>query len=294
MKIYGAGLAGLLAACVWQHAPIFEASTQPAVHKALLRFRSKAVSDLTGIPFRQVRVHKGVWYQGEYHAPNIRFANWYALKVSQVVKDRSIWNIESVDRYIAPENFIEQLLHRHAARIQWGHILSHLHHEVGPAISTIPMSVMAVMMDPNHRQTFTYAPIVVKRWRVPDADVYQTVYFPDPSTSLYRVSITKDLVVAEYMHTSDDYNFWPAFGLTDDMVIPHDRSSQRFGKIATLEDETWRKQFIYELSQRWKIYSVGRFATWRNILLDDVVNDLHVVSRLINASPYERLKEAHR
>lgn len=301
MVIFGAGLAGLLAGCLFQTAHIHEASpSQRSTHKALLRFRSRAVGDAVGIEFRPVMVRKGIWYQNQFHTPTIQLANWYARKATGQLLDRSIWNLDSVERYIAPENLIEQLIERCAPRIHWSTPLTTLPDRGGgPYISTIPMNVMMTLAVPqlNSLQmpppVFQYQPIVVKRWRLHEADVFQTIYIPDPHTSLYRVSITKDLVIAEYMNKPDDYNFWRAFGMTADDAAPIDQTHQRFGKIAPIDDQ-WRKKFMFDLTTERNIFSLGRFATWRNILLDDVVKDITVIKRMMGASLYEHRLEVSR
>ena len=57
-------------------------------------------------------------------------------------------------------------------------------------------------------------------------------------------------------------------------------------------DDKTRKDFIYTLTEKYNIYSVGRFATWRQLLLDDVVNDISVIERLITSnSNYNFRKE---
>src|SRR5262245_20189064 len=59
MIIWGAGLAGLLAGTQFQTATIVEAGPEGmANHMAVLRFRTSAVGDATGIPFRKVKVYK--------------------------------------------------------------------------------------------------------------------------------------------------------------------------------------------------------------------------------------------
>lgn len=300
MVIYGAGLAGLLAGCIFQTASIIEAAPpNTASHRALLRFRSRAVGDAIGIEFRPVCVRKGLWYQGSFHAPTIQLANWYSKKATGQLLDRSVWDLSSVERYIAPEDLIEQLIERCAKRITWNTPLTQLPAPMdGPFISTIPMNLMVEMMraavlPPTYPPVFSYQPIVVKRWRVPKADVYQTIYIPDPSTTLYRVSITKDLLIAEYMVQADDYNFWRAFGLIEADATPLTETRQRFGKIAPIDDG-WRKHFMYQLSTQRRIYSLGRFATWRNILLDDVIKDISVIKRMMGASLYEQTLEVTR
>lgn len=290
MKIYGAGIAGLLAGCMFQTARIYEAGPEgTAQHKAVLRFRSSAVGDAVGIDFRKVRVHKGVWFEGKFVQPSIQLANYYSRKVIGRLADRSIWNLDPVDRFIAPEDFITQLADRCAGRITWNHRVTaeEVLNSDEPAISTLPMSIMADFLKVEQKPDFSYAPIVVRRWRIPGADVFQSVYFPELNTNLYRVSITGDLLIAEYVDEADDYDFFPAFGLVQEDCHPIEKVKQGFGKIAKIDD-AWRKRFIFDLTTNHQIYSLGRFGTWRNLLLDDVIQDLSVLKKLMNTTTYDR------
>lgn len=289
MKIYGAGIAGLLAGNMFQTARIYEAGPETqASHKAVLRFRSTAVGDAVGIDFRRVRVHKGIWSGGRFVEPNIALANSYSIKVIGRIADRSIWNLDPVDRFIAPEDFINQLAERCAGRIHWNTPVTaeDILNSQEPAISTIPMPVMAKMVGVTEMPEFKFAPITVRRWRVPGADVFQTVYFPDQETALYRVSITGDLLIAEYAGEADDCDFFAAFGLREADCEPIEKVKQNFGKIARIPEE-WRKSFIFELSRQHNVYSLGRFGTWRNILLDDIISDISVLKKLMGTSSYD-------
>lgn len=296
MKIYGAGIAGLLAGCIFQNARIYESLPAGSVqHKALLRFRSSAVGDAVGIDFRCVRVHKGIRFGEKFVEPTIQLANWYSQKVVGRIADRSIWNLEPVDRFIAPEDFIEQLAERCNGRIHWNYEVAgeEFLSDDEPAISTLPMSVVARWAAAS-QPSFVHAPIKVKRWRVPGADVFQTIYFPHPSHGLYRASITGNLLIAEYIESKPDFDnidrdMFSAFGLGACDVEPLEGASQRFGKIAPIDD-AWRKRFIFELTSKHNVYSLGRFGTWRNILLDDVIKDIAVLKKLMNSSIYERHK----
>lgn len=294
MIIYGAGIAGLLAGCNFQTATIFEAGPENnAEHKALLRFRSTKVADAVGIDFRRVRVHKGIWdANGKFVEPNIFLSNIYSQKVIGRLADRSIWNLEPVDRFIAPEDFIHQLAERCRGRIRWNtpvdsEMIMQNNVDGVPAISTLPMPLMARLVGRDDAPIFTSAGITVKRWRVPNADVFQTIYFTDMGTNLYRASITGDLLIAEYAGKADDYPLWEPFGLDENDLVPIETTSQRFGKIAPI-DSAWRKQFIFSLTTNHNIFSLGRFGTWRNLLLDDVIDDVNVIKKLMNASGYER------
>jgi len=65
-------------------------------------------------------------------------------------------------------------------------------------------------------------------------------------------------------------------------------SSQKYGKITPI-DEKIRQEFIFEMTTRYNLYSVGRFATWRQLLLDDVVGDIQKVEQFIRGnSDYHR------
>lgn len=291
MQILGAGLSGLLAACHFPTATVYEASPPSETgHKAVLRFRSSAVGDSVGIEFRKVRVRKGIWHCGEFHEPTIQLANWYAKKVIGAVVDRSIWDLAPVDRYIAPEDFHDQLLYRVGNRVQYNTPVNESmvreFAKIAPTISTMPLSVLAQWFHRNGDVIqWSHAPIQVKRYRIPHADVFQTIYFPSLQTSLYRVSITGNLLIAEYAKDADTYSFWRAFGLQEEEAEPLDTTTQRFGKILPVND-AWRKAFIFSLSQQFKLFSLGRYGVWRNLLLDDVIHDIGRIKKMISASPY--------
>lgn len=296
--IVGAGLAGLIAAHAWPRATVMEVAEQPiATHRALLRFRTDAVSTLTGIPFRRVRVNKSVWFNAEHRKPDIRLANLYAQKVvGRLAGDRSIWNIEPADRYVAPESLYEQLVESIGPRVLWGVAADY---EAMSAtrqclINTAPLPVLLNAMHVVHEQKFDRASINVMRFRVPDANVYQTVYYPSPTHSVYRASITGDLLIVEHAGDKERGEWWNevlmSFGLDHADFI--DVNSQRYGKIVDV-DPGWRKQMLLSLTTQHNIYSLGRFATWRNVLLDDVVKDIAVIkSMILNGSTYDRHRTA--
>jgi hypothetical protein len=297
--IVGAGLAGLIAAHAWPRATVMEVAPQPAAsHRALLRFRTDAVSTLTGVPFKQVRVNKSVWFRGRHGAADIRTANMYTQKVlGSLVGDRSIWNTTPVDRYVAPESLYEQLIESVGPRLLWGTAADY--EAMGATrqllVNTAPLPVVLDALHVNYEQEFRRAPIAVARYRVPGANVFQTVYFPTHEHSVYRASITGDLLIVE--HAGEDHNGdWlddvlMAFGLNHADFI--DFNSQRYGKIVDV-DPAWRKQNLLSLTTHFNIYSLGRFATWRNILLDDVVHDITVIKAMVRntGGDYDRHRSA--
>lgn len=288
--IVGAGLAGCIAAHIWPRMPVSEAWPAPTTsHKALLRFRSDAIGKLVGIDFKAVTVNKGIFWRGAFHGPTIALANLYSRKVIGGVYRRSIWNLDPVQRWVAPENLHELLLDRIHNRVAWDSPWDYASGD-GVVISTAPLPTVLDSLGIHCSEEFTHAPIEVRRFRMPDCDVYQTIYFPSEEHNLYRASITKDLLICEF--AGEEAGSWPAelsaaFGIPLSEMQPVERVSQRYGKIAPINDRL-RKTLLSRLTADHGIYSFGRFATWRNILLDDLENDARVIKKLMVSSYYDK------
>lgn len=300
--IVGAGFAGLIAGYVFPKAPIMERNARgEGGHRALLRFRSPIVSELTGIPFRRVLVRKGIWYKGSLCAPSIGLCNQYAEKVLGAVEDRSLWNIDAAERWIAPRDLADRMAEALADRIAYNAPVALA--GVGSAISTIPLSgaasAVGIPIDPVD---FRCSPIRVSRAILPNCDVFQTIYFPDPRFGLYRASITGNELICEWIGNPDDSqesaamlalsSVARAFGLprildyAGELML--DYTKQEVGKISPMKDDGMRKALIARLTREHGIYSLGRFATWKQIMLDEVVHDAHVIKRLMSATEYDR------
>ncbi len=288
--IVGAGLAGLIAAHAWPQARLHERGERPAQnHKALLRFRTDAVSRLTGIEFRKVRVRKGIWSRNQFVGPNIALANDYSRKcLGRLIGERSIWQLDPVDRFIAPDDFYAQLVESVGDRITWNSTYDWAA-SPEPVLSTAPLPVALKALNIAHKLDFARSPITVQRFLVSNADVHQTVYFPDLSTPVYRASITGSMLIVESVGEPDDglpgcvVNAF-ALGLAD--TKPIESVHQSYGKIAPVDDAA-RKALLFKLTHEHGIYSLGRFATWRNLLLDDLVDDIAVIKKLLRASTYD-------
>lgn len=304
--IVGAGLAGLIAAHAWPNSQVVEIAPNPVEsHKALLRFRTEAVSHLTGIEFKRVQVRKGIWEEGAFHQPDIRRANMYARKVLPGLGlsggERSIWSIDPVDRFVAPDDFYDRMIERVGLRIQWGCRADFLAKSSvtleagpfsGPFISTAPLPALLKdlqMVEPTFTCNFARAPITVERYVIPGADLYQTIYFPGGDTKVYRASMTGSALIIEYAgNIAESWDIrdlsvvFEAFGLGDQEMINIGVVEQKYGKIVEIEPAI-RRNLLFRLTNEYGIYSLGRFATWRNLLLDDVVKDIAVIRRLLAA-----------
>lgn len=313
VKIIGAGMAGLLAACRFPDATIYEAGEERTEHRALLRFRNEEVSKLTGIPFRKVEVQKGVWdsLRGTLITGHCGFdlQNQYAVKVTGNLVSRSIRDLSPTTRYIAPDDFHQQLIDRFRDRIKFNHpVDGDFIKSVASVgndtafISTAPMKVMLANLDislPPSGFKMDAESIIVNRFKLKFevSDVFQTVYFPAPSMQVYRASISGDTLIIEGLNWGDS-DRWAAgelkeicraFGFSESAVDldTHEKKVQKFGKIVPLPQEV-RESLMYELTRDFNVFSLGRFACWRSILLDDVAEDIVKIERLISASAYSR------
>lgn len=300
--IYGAGLAGLIAANIIPNSLVWEKADKwrRQEHKAVLRLR-RPLDDL-GIECKKATVRKGIWYDGMYVRPNITLANMYSRKVGVGYVDRSIWNTAEGERYIPPRDLQARLENRiERGRITFLHEAGakELLEKENPKISTIPMPAMVKMVEdymPKALQTeiplFIASPIYTLRFAIPDADLHQTVYFPQLDNPVYRASVVENVLIVESIReltpTTIPKELFDAFFLFESELELIDYGVQNFGKIAPLPDETWRRAFIGWLSDEFNIFSLGRFATWRpDVMIHDIIKDVQVIKALAG-NPYER------
>lgn len=315
ITIYGAGMAGLLASHMLQGYNCIIKEKQeslPNNHGALLRFRSSIVGDVTGIPFKKVNVRKQV-LKIDHLRPSSDLSicdeNLYSNKVLGAVIPRSIGNLDDCQRYIAPSNFIAQLAK--GKDIRFGEGLDTTDIEIDrhtkPVISTIPMPALMDIVKWEHKPEFKYRPIwtITAKIESPDCNVHQTIYFPTVACNFggaYRASIVGDTFIVESIEhpferlteqefrkeflsiLSVKFGIWDVKFQQNTIKVGY----QKFGKLLPIDDKL-RKQFILEMSNQFNIYSLGRFATWRQILLDDVVKDIRIISDMIeNNDAYAR------
>lgn len=300
MIIYGAGLAGLLAAQMLRRFQpvVYEAkSSLPNNHSALLRFRSDVVSHAVGIPFREVQVYKSVKFDGKVQARlTLQMANLYSYKVTGQLMARSVMSLEPVQRYIAPFDLISQMAKN--VTIRYGEVIQSREQiaahakQNGVIISTVPMSAMVKILEwPVEELQFSSNGIwtVTATISAPFVCLYQTLYYPELESPYYRASITDNIVIIEHMQLVDSQemaqkhisqvlqDFGLAYVRTESVQIHY----QQYGKLIPVVDDRARRAFIFGLTQQYQMYSLGRFATWRQLLLDDVVNDVKMIESLI-------------
>lgn len=302
VMILGAGLSGCLAGALDRSAHIIESG--PGIssqHKAVLRFREDSIGHAIGVPFRRVTVRKAIVVNSEFYQPTILHANMYSRKVTNRISDRSINNLDPVERFIAPSNLHEILGDMCRGRITFNQavkseeelqVMSAQYAPGAPVISTVPLPKLLEILGIETGVTFEYASIHVERYSFQDCDVHQTIYFPGDETPVYRATLTgADLIIEAISPISDaDRNYISnCFFLPEKGGYLVSRGSQRYGKICPLPDEV-RKELLLRITVSHKVYSLGRFACWRNILMDDVYRDFHRIKQMIGLNHYDIMK----
>lgn len=295
ISIVGAGMAGLLAgAMLRSEAQIYEAAPSlPNNHHALLRFRSDEIAQHLNIEFQPVEVIKIVkpWRN------KVAEAIGYSMKSNGRASLRSIKTAEGkVDkRFIAPPDFIQQLEELQSNPIQYGQkvdldMIDTLG-RAGPIISTMPMGSLMKLLEYDGAQVefgYRHGWVVKAELHVP-SDLCATIYYPDPAVPIIRATLTGELLQIE-MAADFDQATWNV-GTVMDEVLPDfgleacscsaEMMPQRYAKIVGIDDRE-RRKFIMHATDEFNIYSVGRFAIWKEgLLLDDVFKDVQKVIAMI-------------
>lgn len=294
VSIIGAGMAGLLAGAMFRkEAQIYEAAPSlPNNHHALLRFRTDDIGQYLNIPFQPVEVIKIVKPWRNKVADSIG----YSLKSNGKASLRSIRSAEGkIDqRFIAPPDFILQLEEMQTNEIRFGANVDKSDLKVmaleGPIISTIPMGSLMKLLEYPELVEFNYRHgNVIKAELSFPSDLCATIYYPEPVKPMIRATLTGNLLQIELVEQYDRNNFQldkiiglvlMDFGL-EEYPYSAELVQQKYAKIVNIEERE-RRKFIMWATDNFNIFSLGRFATWRErLLLDDVFHDCQKIMNMI-------------
>ena len=300
MIIIGSGIAGKMAAGYFKNfrPQIYEARREDegSSHKAIMRFRDDKIGLLLGASLEKVNVSKAIYYKGKFVEHNPMVMNLYSVKVARGIYSRSIHLMDSVDRYIAKESFDAPLtnygyeldkIEPNRCIFSNGEIIDY-----DICISTIPLPIVckAAGFDTFDVEMISY-PIYVTRTKVNvPSNVYQTIYFPDPKLSVYRASLECQnfIIESDSQYIENEIpEICSAFGLHQDNIEEKEEFTQDNGKIIDMDDSI-RKHLILELTEKFSIYSLGRYATWRNITSDVLLDDLPKIENMMKLSSSAR------
>lgn len=306
MIIIGGGIAGRMAAGYFSHfnPEVYEAKKdEKSDHKAIMRFRDFSIGYLLGTPLEKIHVTKAIYFKGAFVEPSPMMLNLYSRKVAKGIYPRSIRFTEPAERFIAKEPF-------HFLSANYGHSLIRIEPfrsffstsgngvsidkimDFDVCISTIPLPVMAkaAHIDMGKTKIESY-PIHITRYKIKiPSEVYQTIYFPDLDTPIYRASLEHQDLIIECQDrplSSVPVDVFHAFGLIPSDLYDEQNYTQENGKIVEMDD-TIRKKVLIELTEKYRVYSLGRYATWRNITSDVLIDDLSKIASMMKMSPSAR------
>ena len=316
--IIGSGLSGLIAANLLSargyDIKVYECQKSlPDNHQAVLRFRSPNLGEALGIPFRKVKTLLCL----SHPTPNPMLnAFAYSYATTGVRRtDRSIVRLfdgpKVVDRWIAPIDIKEILFDRIQERVHFERTWS-LIEDYGPTvISTIPMNLMHKMAKDygsNFIATSQFRAnqyIVMSAYAV-DTEAYGSVYNPQPTKDVPwtrfsitgpRVTLEISTILGKTLTPWSKKEFSELFeSLTKRILgldIDHEKGPIRYyhsvsDRILPISDR-FRKTFIMHMTDKYNVYSLGRFATWRpGMLLDDIIQDTSAIASMIEGDTAPR------
>jgi len=222
----------------------------------------------------------------------------YSYKVTGNILDRSIRNLESEVRYIAPDNLFDLLkigLNIRTGCDQLSELFDGNYDE--PKLSYVKMPQVMDHLNVE-KPIFSFNPVYTVNAKIlePKVDIYQTIYYPGDE-DYYRASITKDNLIIEFIREPklDELEDIVSHILSDDFGITVAQcknptfNSLPVGKMNPINDNV-RKNFIFQLTNQYNIYSFGRNGIWKSIRLDQLFEDLHRIDKMIRSGNYERNK----
>ena len=307
--IIGAGMAGSVASGAFGvYAPVnydLRAGNEESEHKAVMRLRDVNVAKYLGVQVEPITVWKSVADEDRLlESADIRLNNLYSLKLYGELGERSLRSLGRVQRWLI----------RGVPRprdTQWNHRLVKLtpglatfkcmgeYHEYSydVCISTIPMR-FALEAAGYHISRAQFESKSIYVWTATvkhKCTLHQTIYFPIFGTSVYRATLQGQQFIIESIDDAklciSDVAWY--FGLEEEDFEDIKMHQQNMGKLVPI-DEHMRHQYIYELTDRFNVYSLGRYAIWKPIRADHLVGDVEKIHQLAslsrNAMLYERNK----
>lgn len=297
--ILGSGMSGLVCANYFKGYVVLErASSLAENHKALFRFRSDLLSETLNIkPFRKIEVRKSIYCDGKFYSePDIVLSILYSKKVSGFISNRSIWSSGSgcVERYIPDYNLIEDLALN--INIEYKKDVSFIKDgkiffgngdfvEYNTIISTIPLVNLLKITNIIYKGKFGSKNIFTNIVYLRNCSIDHTIYVVCEKDFIYRISFVKDKIIFESVAPidMDSINrFLKILHIDECFIVSVDCNNfvHVHGKMFDTDSADIKSLLLF-LTEKFNIYSAGRYAIWKNIMTEDLLSDLSRIKELM-------------
>lgn len=323
IAVIGAGLSGIFAANWFSSkgfsVDVYDSGNGEFKHDAVLRFKDYSVPIILNCLCEKINVKKGYFCSNEFiEKPNILLNNMYSRKVTGELHERSIIKDDSGVRYIIKtkpklNNNIEfrpNVGFSGCKKIN-GKIVYFFNNDFESyydfIISTIPMPYMLDILGIKKSFEFKYKnkDIYVYNLKLEtESTIYQTYYFTDFNTKVNRFSIHgKDVIIESIGEIDNDeiINLSDRIGIGSDYVfdlygsksLNSNNNVSRLKRIVKI-DNVIRKKNILDITEKYNIFSFGRYSVWKpGLMLDDLISDIEKIYFMMKMNKEERKYESY-
>lgn len=262
-------------------------------HQTLLRIRDPELSSILGCDLKEIKVDKNIYYRFDItNKCNIKINNLYSLKVCGELNNKSIQNTDTCKRYLIENfNLIEQKINSsyELFNIKDKELFFRTDKGIKKVkydycISTIPLPILLNIINYKIESKFEHKAIYTLKCKLNiKSNVYQTIYIPEFRYPVYRASLHGDTLIMESLLPINDKckEFClDLFGLNNNFLKQEKEYYSEFGKLISIDDEE-RLATICMLTNEYNIFSLGRFAIWKSIRIDNVIKDAKQIKKMI-------------
>lgn len=293
ISVIGAGPAGLIAAKAFLEAghcvTIYDKQQPGRRSKSHPFFIHRDIGAELGIQLQKVRAQEVVACE----APESDWANLWSLNTTGIITENRMWSVErrSVKNFYVSDNLLDDLrgmlkgsvslLYEDVHRDRFNKIVE----ESDYTISTIPLDITCGWMGMVVPK-LEYSPMRLFRWDLTEDPkfnkVTQIYYDPSAKNGWVRFCNDRGFITAEL--TCDEkieIGKLPA-GYDEEMVPYRSKFVLSRPKLRYIPiGERARKSIITELTNRYRIMSIGRFATWSYKRVDHLPEDARKLVEIV-------------
>lgn len=308
--IIGAGLSGLMMGYLLKRDFIIvDAAPQASVGVAA-PFYLHAPLEWLPTNWKQVDVVQNCWDGSHFHRePTIGHMNDYSRKITGKIINTSLKFLDGSVRsgYLPASGDAAQVLHDLHREVSQSIVRPIYVSKINPQakllvgtdkngknvkfgyqnlISTMPLPALLKMVEVKFDHEFRSEPIFTKTYQVTPGqcvDAFQIVYITYGDIPPYRASLMDDKIFIESMEQfpveAGDWLIHKLWGLNTNKLFTRE-SVIRPGKFHPVEKAV-RKLLLAQLTQKFGIFCLGRYAVWDYRRIDHIADDAQKLYKMI-------------